>query len=64
MMDGVPSRVNVLFVDSVQSWSVSLLFLEGVQSCVNVLFVDSVLSCVTAPELQEDWGGTITGNVY
>ena len=19
---------------------------------------------VTAPELQEDWGGTITGNVY
>ena len=25
MMDGVPSRVNVLFADSVQSWSMFFL---------------------------------------
>ena len=32
--------------------------MDGVPSLVNVLFVDSVQSCVTAPELQEDWLGT------
>ena len=44
MMDGVPSRVNVLFADSVQS-------------CVTVLFMDGVQSCVTGTRIARglDW---------
>ena len=43
MMDGVPSRVNVLFVDGVLSL-VNVLFMDSVLSWVSVLFMDSVLS--------------------
>ena len=59
MMDGVPSKVNVLFVGNVQSW-VSVLFMESVQSCVDfliVLFMDCVQSWSRHQNLQEDWIG-------
>ena len=69
MMDGVPSKVNVLFTDSVLSLVdvlftdsvlslVDVLFTDSVLSLVDVLFTDSVLSWVTAPKLQEDELGT------
>ena len=67
MMDGVPSKVNVLlrkvsnpglvFLEGVQSW-VSVLFMEGVLSWVSVLFMEGVLSWSRHQKLQEDWMGT------
>ena len=58
MMDGVPSKVNVLLWMASYPW---LMFLEGVQSWVDfliVLFMESVQILVTAPKLQEDGIGT------
>ena len=70
MMDGVPSKVNVLLWIASYPW---LMFLEGVQILrrfpycsfyglcpilVKVLFTESVQSWSLAPKLQEDWMGT------
>ena len=60
-MESVHSWIDfliVLFMDCVQSWSISRLFLEGVQSFVKVLFVESVQSWSRHQKLQEDWLGT------
>ena len=59
MMDGVPSKVNVLFVGNVQSW-VSVLFMENVLSCVDfliVLFMDCVQSWSLAPKIARGLDG-------
>ena len=69
MMDGVPSKVTVLLVESVQSWVsvlfmdgvqswVSVLFMDGVQSWVSVHFMDGVQSCVTGTKIARGEGGT------
>ena len=75
MMDGVPSKVNVLLWKVSNPMLISLLFflwMEGVQSCVTFFlwkvsnpWLVFFLWKVSNPghwhqKLQEDWIGTIT----
>ena len=71
MMDGVPSKVNVLLWKVSYPelmfflWKVSkscvdsliVLFMDCVQSWVSVLFMESVQSWSRHQKLQEDWIG-------
>ena len=68
MMDGVPSWVNVLLADSVLSCVTAPELQEEeagfyLRCSLSYLVLQEYI-LVMAPELQEDWGGTITGNVY
>ena len=60
-MDGVLSWSHVLFMDSVQSCV--RFFLWMVSHPVSHSFYGWCPILVMAPELQEDWIGTLTGNV-